>query len=42
VAHDVGFGSTESLRRHFLARTGISPRSYRETFRARPAASASR
>ena len=42
VAHDVGFGSPESLRRHFLARTGISPRSYRDTFRARPAASASR
>ena len=42
VAHDVGFGSTESLRRHFLAHTGISPRSYRDTFRARPAGSASR
>lgn len=33
VAHDAGFGSTEALRRHFLARLGTSPRSYREAFR---------
>ncbi|MBI4942574.1 MAG: helix-turn-helix domain-containing protein [Actinobacteria bacterium] len=33
VAHSVGFGSTESMRRHFLARTGTTPRAYRETFR---------
>ena len=33
VAHAVGFGYTESLRRHFLAQTGTTPRAYRETFR---------
>ena len=33
VAHASGFGSTESLRRHFLTHTGTSPRSYRDTFR---------
>jgi transcriptional regulator GlxA family with amidase domain len=33
VAHAAGFGSTESLRRHFLTHTGTSPRSYRDTFR---------
>lgn len=33
VAHAVGFGSTESMRRHFLTHTGTTPRSYRETFR---------
>ncbi len=33
VAHTAGFGSTEALRRHFLARTGTTPRSYRNTFR---------
>lgn len=35
VAHAAGFGSTASLRRHFLAHTGTSPRSYRDTFRGR-------
>ncbi|WP_131105495.1 GlxA family transcriptional regulator [Ornithinimicrobium sufpigmenti] len=33
VAHDVGFGSAESLRRHFLAYAGTSPRAYRAAFR---------
>ena len=33
VAHACGFGSTESLRRHFVTHTGTSPRSYRDTFR---------
>jgi len=33
VTHAVGFGSTESMRRHFVARTGTTPRAYRETFR---------
>ena len=33
VAHAAGFGSTEALRRHFLAHTGTTPRSYRDTFR---------
>ena len=33
VAHTVGFGSTEAMRRHFVAQTGTTPRSYRETFR---------
>jgi len=33
VAHAVGFGSTESMRRHFSAHTGTTPRSYRQTFR---------
>jgi transcriptional regulator GlxA family with amidase domain len=33
VAHVAGFGSTESLRRHFLTHTGTTPRSYRNTFR---------
>jgi len=36
VAHAVGFGSTESMRRHFVARTGTTPRAYRETFRGSP------
>lgn len=33
VAFAVGFGSTESMRRHFLAQVGTTPRSYRQTFR---------
>lgn len=33
VAYAVGFGSAESLRRHFRVHTGTSPRSYRDTFR---------
>jgi AraC family transcriptional regulator, transcriptional activator FtrA len=33
VAHAAGFGSTESLRRHFVTHTGTTPRSYRDTFR---------
>lgn len=33
IAHTAGFGSTEALRRHFLAQTGTTPRSYRDTFR---------
>jgi len=46
IAHAVGFGSTESMRRHFVAQTGTTPRSYRETFRGsastRPASERSR
>ncbi|WP_158228071.1 GlxA family transcriptional regulator [Pseudonocardia sp. MH-G8] len=37
VAHAAGFGSTQSLRRHFLTETGTSPRNYRDTFRSKPA-----
>jgi transcriptional regulator GlxA family with amidase domain len=37
VAHSAGFGSTESLRRHFLTQTGTTPRSYRDTFRGKSA-----
>ncbi|WP_240477244.1 GlxA family transcriptional regulator [Jiangella muralis] len=33
IAYDAGFGSTESMRRHFLTYAGTTPRSYRETFR---------
>lgn len=33
VAHAVGFGSSESLRRQFLARVGTTPRAYRDAFR---------
>jgi transcriptional regulator GlxA family with amidase domain len=33
VAHAAGFGSTESMRRHFVALIGTTPRAYRETFR---------
>jgi len=40
VAHSAGFGSTESLRRHFLNQTGTTPRSYRDTFRGKSARSA--
>jgi transcriptional regulator GlxA family with amidase domain len=41
VAHTVGFGSTESMRRHFVAYTGTTPRSYRKTFRGSLAGSPS-
>lgn len=37
VAHDSGFGSAESLRRHFVSRVGTSPRTYRDVFRGRRA-----
>ncbi|WP_158564059.1 GlxA family transcriptional regulator [Jiangella anatolica] len=33
VAHAAGFGSTESMRRHFHTHTGTTPSVYRETFR---------
>lgn len=36
VAYTVGFGSTESMRRHFVAHTGTTPRAYRETFLSVP------
>ncbi|TDC52923.1 helix-turn-helix domain-containing protein [Jiangella ureilytica] len=39
IAHAAGFGSTESMRRHFLTHTGTTPRSYRETFRGSVSAS---
>jgi transcriptional regulator GlxA family with amidase domain len=35
IAYAAGFGSTESLRRHFRAATGTSPRDYRQTFNAK-------
>ena len=33
VAHEAGFGSTEAMRRHFIAQLGTTPSSYRDTFR---------
>lgn len=36
IAYTVGFGSTESLRRHFSLTTGTSARQYRQTFSAGP------
>jgi transcriptional regulator GlxA family with amidase domain len=36
IAHSVGFGSVESMRRHFVASTGTTPLAYRDAFRARP------
>jgi transcriptional regulator GlxA family with amidase domain len=33
TAHLAGFGSTESLRRAFIAHLGLSPRAYRDRFR---------
>ena len=38
IAYTVGFGSTESLRRHFRAATGTSAREYRQTFSAKAGA----
>ncbi|NLU74260.1 helix-turn-helix domain-containing protein [Streptomyces sp. HNM0575] len=35
VARDAGFGSASSLRLHFQAALGVSPSSYRRTFRVR-------
>lgn len=35
IAYGVGFGSTESLRRSFMRRTGTTPRDYRNTFQGR-------
>ena len=37
IAYAVGFGSTESLRRHFRSATGTSARDYRQTFSAKAA-----
>ena len=34
VAHTSGFGSTQAMRRHFIAFAGASPRDYRAAFRA--------
>ncbi|WP_152360856.1 GlxA family transcriptional regulator [Microlunatus speluncae] len=44
VAHAAGFGTAESLRRHFLTYTGTNPRAYRRTFRGavRPSATLER
>jgi transcriptional regulator GlxA family with amidase domain len=36
VARAVGLGSSESMRRHFLARRGVSPAVYRQNFRFNP------
>ncbi|MFI6156820.1 GlxA family transcriptional regulator [Kitasatospora sp. NPDC051170] len=38
VAHEVGFATATSLRRHLAAEAGVAPSAYRRTFRA-PAAS---
>lgn len=34
VAHEVGFATATSLRRHLAAETGVAPSAYRRTFRA--------
>ena len=34
VAHRFGFGSTQAMRRHFIAYAGASPRDYLAAFRA--------
>ncbi|MFD2421802.1 GlxA family transcriptional regulator [Amycolatopsis pigmentata] len=34
VAHEVGFATATSLRRHLAAETGVAPSTYRRTFRA--------
>ncbi|MBP2471878.1 transcriptional regulator GlxA family with amidase domain [Crossiella equi] len=33
IAHEVGFATATSLRRHLAAETGVSPAAYRRTFR---------
>jgi len=33
VAYTAGFGSTQAMRRHFIAHAGASPRDYRTAFR---------
>jgi transcriptional regulator GlxA family with amidase domain len=33
TAHLAGFGSTETLRRAFVDRLGVSPKAYRDRFR---------
>lgn len=38
IAYAVGFGSTEAMRRHFVAQTGATPQAYRATFRGVTAA----
>ncbi|NSC22307.1 helix-turn-helix domain-containing protein [Streptomyces albus subsp. chlorinus] len=35
IAADAGFGTASSLRQHFHAALGVSPRAYRRTFRTR-------
>ncbi|MEW2176622.1 helix-turn-helix domain-containing protein [Streptomyces sp. NPDC005406] len=43
VAHEVGFATATSLRRHLAAESGVAPAAYRRTFRASgPAASDTR
>lgn len=43
VAHNAGFGSTEAMRRHFVAQLATTPSAYRDTFRgAREAQNAAR
>ncbi len=34
VAHEVGFATATSLRRHLAAEAGVAPSAYRRTFRA--------
>ncbi|MCK2243501.1 MULTISPECIES: GlxA family transcriptional regulator [unclassified Crossiella] len=38
VAGQVGFGSAETLRAHFVSQTGTSPQRHRRTFRSTPTA----
>jgi transcriptional regulator GlxA family with amidase domain len=42
VATDAGFGTTASLRQHLHAAIGVSPLTYRRTFRGAPSLSAGR
>jgi len=42
VAHEVGFATATSLRRHLAAEAGIAPAAYRRTFRASSPAETSR
>nr|WP_286260074.1 helix-turn-helix domain-containing protein [Streptomyces graminofaciens] len=38
IAHDAGFGTAQSMRQHLQAALGVTPTSYRRTFRAGAAA----
>jgi len=38
IAHEAGFGAPETLRHHFRKVVGISPSTWRNTFRGRAAA----
>jgi transcriptional regulator GlxA family with amidase domain len=38
IAHEVGFATATSLRRHLAAQAGVAPSAYRRTFRTSPPA----